>query len=68
MWASIRDAPRPPPLPHAPLHIALCPCPNIRAIRRAHLIDVPCRASQPLTTTADHSLDPNYFKKENKRE
>ena len=32
---------------HPPLHIALCTCPNIRAIRRAHLIDVPCRASQP---------------------
>ena len=32
---------------HPPQHIALCPCPNIQARRPAHLIDVPCRASQP---------------------
>ena len=36
-----RNPKRPPP------HAALCPCPNVRAIRRAHLIDVPCRASHP---------------------
>ena len=32
---------RPPP------HNALCPCPNVRAIRRAHLSNAPCRASHP---------------------
>ena len=34
---------------HSIRYDALCPCPNVRAIRRAHLIDVLCRASQPPT-------------------
>ena len=37
---------RPPP------RTALCPCPNVRATRRAHLIDVPCRASPPPPSAA----------------